>query len=325
VRNIKIQQELDLSAQLNELNIHNKHFGRYIKSPLNYIGGKYKILNQIINNFPDQYSSFVDLFAGGMNVSVNIDAKNIYVNDNLSYLVDMYKLFKSISLIEIIKHIEIQIKRFGLSKRNQTGYKNFRLHYNQNKNPLDLFVLIAFSFNHQIRFNNSHEYNNPFGRDRSSYNDKMKSNLIKFITKLQSSNYIFSSSSFENFNFTLLDKDSFIYCDPPYLITTGSYNDGKRGFKGWGSEQESQLLRKLDEINSLEIKFALSNVLSHKGKNNQILENWVNKKGYFIRHISSSYANSNYQSSKNQNKESNEVLITNYNPDKKKQFIYGVK
>ena len=133
MRNIKIQQELDFSIQLHELNIHNKDFGHYIKSPLNYIGGKYKILNQIINSFPDQYSSFVDLFAGGMNVSVNIDAKNIYVNDNLSYLVDMYKLFKSISLIEIINHIENQIKRFGLSKHNETGYKNFRLYYNQNR------------------------------------------------------------------------------------------------------------------------------------------------------------------------------------------------
>ena len=33
-----------------------------------------------------------------------------------------------------------------------------------------------------------------------------------------------------------------IYCDPPYLITTGSYNDGNRGFQDWNREKELQLL-----------------------------------------------------------------------------------
>ena len=185
-------------------------------------------------------------------------------------------------MIEIINYIENQIDKFELTKYNETGYKDFRQHYNRTKHPLDLFVLIAFSFNHQIRFNNSHEYNNPFGKNRSSYNEKMKFNLINFIAKIQLSNYIFSSLSFEKFKFNLLDKDSFVYCDPPYLITTGTYNDGKRGFKGWGVEQETLLLKKLDEINSFGMKFALSNVIDHKGKNNSILENWINKTGYFV-------------------------------------------
>ncbi len=30
------------------------------------------------------------------------------------------------------------------------------------KNPLDLYVLMCFSFNYQFRFNSAHEYNNPF-------------------------------------------------------------------------------------------------------------------------------------------------------------------
>jgi DNA adenine methylase len=290
----------------------------YIKSPLNYIGGKYKIIDQVFDKFPERCSSFVDLFTGGMNVAVNAKSDKVYVNDNLSHLIDMYKLFQKLSLFDIVNHIEMQITKFELTKFNEVGYLNFRKNYNETKYPLDLFVLIAFSFNHQIRFNNSHEYNNPFGKNRSSYNDKMKSNLIRFIRKIQSSSFIFSSLSFEDFEFTTLDKDSFVYCDPPYLITTGSYNDGKRGFKGWGIEQEVLLLNKLDEINSLGIKFALSNVLEHKGRSNSLLKAWINDKGYFVSHIDSNYSNSNYQSSKNHNKESVEVLITNYDADRKK-------
>ena len=28
-----------------------------------------------------------------------------------------------------------------------------------------------------------------------------------------------------------IDKNTITYLDPPYRLTTGSYNDGKRGFK----------------------------------------------------------------------------------------------
>jgi hypothetical protein len=47
---------------------------QFIKSPLNYIGGKYKILNQILPLLPVQVDNFVDLFAGSCNVAVNVDA-----------------------------------------------------------------------------------------------------------------------------------------------------------------------------------------------------------------------------------------------------------
>lgn len=37
----------------------------YVKSPLNYTGGKYKLLPQLLELFPKQVNTFVDLFAGG--------------------------------------------------------------------------------------------------------------------------------------------------------------------------------------------------------------------------------------------------------------------
>ena len=39
--------------------------GDLIKSPLNYTGGKFKLLPQILPLFPDNIDTFVDLFAGG--------------------------------------------------------------------------------------------------------------------------------------------------------------------------------------------------------------------------------------------------------------------
>lgn len=36
-----------------------------IKSPLNYTGGKFKLLPQILPLFPNDINTFVDLFGGG--------------------------------------------------------------------------------------------------------------------------------------------------------------------------------------------------------------------------------------------------------------------
>ncbi len=43
---------------------------KYIKSPLNQIGGKYKLLNQIVRYFPKNIDTFYDLFAGGCDVAI---------------------------------------------------------------------------------------------------------------------------------------------------------------------------------------------------------------------------------------------------------------
>lgn len=62
----------------------------YIQSPLNYIGGKYKILPQILPLFPSRIRTFVDLFCGGCNVGINVSADRTIFNDNISYLIDLY-------------------------------------------------------------------------------------------------------------------------------------------------------------------------------------------------------------------------------------------
>ncbi|MEN9881033.1 MAG: hypothetical protein RLZZ308_216 [Candidatus Parcubacteria bacterium] len=292
----------------------------FIKSPLNYIGGKYKILNQILPYFPNNINNFVDLFAGGCNVGINVKANKVYFNDNLTYLIEMYKVFQSNSVEATLEHIEGRIKQFDLSLTNEEGYKKMRKLYNEQKNPLDLFVLVAYSFNHQIRFNGNHEFNNPFGRERSSFNNKMKQNLERFLLKLKKTKTDFSNICFETFDFSFLSSDDFVYCDPPYLITTGSYNDGKRGFKGWTKKEEEALLNTLDKLDKKGVKFALSNVLEHKGKSNDILKKWVEKNPkYKINYLDFHYSNSNYQTIIRDKKASVEVLITNYNPATTKQ------
>ena len=295
--------------------VESRHSLVKLKSPLNYIGGKAKILDQILPLFPQKINNFIDLFAGGCNVGINVNANNVYLNDNLTYLIEMYKVFQKNDLDTTLNFIEKRINEFELSLTNQEGYNKIRSQYNEQKNPIDLFVLIAYSFNHQIRFNSKHEFNNPFGRERSSFNQKMKQNLENFIIRLKEMNVQFTNMCFNDFNFDNLCNKDFVYCDPPYLITTGSYNDGKRGFKGWSDIEEKQLLTLLDDLDERNVKFALSNVLDHKGKSNDILKSWVAMNSrYRINYINFHYSNSNYQTIVRDKNASVEVLITNYKP-----------
>ncbi len=294
----------------------------YICSPMNYVGGKYKLLPQILPLFPKQINTFVDLFCGGCNVGINVSAETIIFNDNLSYLIDLYTVFNTRTNEEILNHIENRIEQYNLTLTNEFGYKALRILYNEERNPLDLFVLVAYSFNHQIRFNNSHEFNNPFGRNRSGYNPRMQRNLILFLNQLRSKNTFFSCCDFDKFDYSALSKNDFVYCDPPYLITTGTYNDGKRGFTGWDDNQEIKLLSLLDDLNRNGVRFALSNVLVHKGRNNSILQEWLYEKNYHVFHLKMDYSNSNYQTIMKSRESTDEILITNYNSERQLELRF---
>lgn len=297
---VYIEKKIDRVASFDE---------PYIKSPMNYTGGKYKILEHIVPYFPKNINNFVDLFAGGLNVGINVKANTIYANDQISYLVDLYKFFQQSNTEELIESIKRRIAEFNLSQENQDGYIALRNEYNTNGSILDLFVLTCFSFNHQIRFNSKHEFNTPFGKNRSSFNPTIETNLIRFCEALHKKNIVLSTGDFLAFDFSVLGKGDLVYCDPPYLITTGSYNDGKRGFKDWTIKEDRELLNLLDTLNDRGIYFALSNVFTHKGLTNDELIEWSKK--YHVTFIDKSYANCSYHF-KDRAAKTIEVLITNY-------------
>ena len=279
----------------------------YNKSPLNYIGGKYKILPQILEYFPQDINNFIDLFAGGLDVAANVKSKKTFCNDINFYTIQIYEAMQEKSIDEILDYIDDRIEEFHLSKTNEEGYIKFRSHYNSTKNPLDLYVLVCYSFNYQFRFNGRHEYNNPFGKNRSSFNSTIRDNLVKFHANIK--DFVFSCENFKDYNISFLGKSDFLYADPPYRITVGSYNDGKRGFEGWSKEDDIILFNRLDDLNSRGVKFALSNVSEHRGQTNDELVLWAKK--YNVNHIEKNYNNSSYQV-KDKNSVTTEILVVNY-------------
>ena len=292
---------------------------KYVKSPMNYTGGKYKLLHQIEPLFPEDINLFVDLFTGGGNIAVNVKANKIVANDCEENIIGIYQTFQKYDNVdELIGQIEEIIKTYGLTIDNMEAYNKFRNDYNSlktsqgNYSPLSsyninilLYVLICYSFNHQYRFNSKGEFNMPFGKERSQWNENMKNNLINFHRQIKEKDIVFLNKDFRQLKVDKLGINDFVYCDPPYLITCATYNEKD----GWNQECEEDLLNLLDELNTKKIKFALSNVLYSKGKTNDLLIEWSKK--YNVHHLDYTYQNCNYHTKDKTNK-SDEVLITNY-------------
>ena len=284
---------------------------KYIKSPLNYVGGKFKLLPQLLELFPKDINTFVDLFGGGGNVAVNVEAKHIIYNDIMFHVPEMLTEFRSCGATECLRRIDKYIESYNLTQENKEGFLHLRKLYNS-ANPMDpimLYVLICYSFNYQIRFNSKLEYNGSFGKDRGSFNPALREKFVAFVDRLQEIDIQFLSKDFRQVDITGLGKNDFVYCDPPYSVACAVYNDGKRGFNGWTEADDIKLFEILDTLDRAGVKFALSNMLESKGNSNDLLKEWAVK--YNIRHLASSYSNCSYQRGSRESKDL-EILITNY-------------
>lgn len=253
------------------------------ESPLNYIGSKAKIIKDINIYSPKRFSKFIDAFGGGFNVGINIKAKTVIYNDINYFVKELVESFRINDTYQYLQYIKKMINKFGLEKSNAESYQKARAYYNampeDKRDARLLFTIILYGYQQQIRFNGNHEFNNPVGM--RWFNDKVLEKMISFSRTIKEKNYIFlcdDYSKLENY----IDSETFVYMDPPYKLTTGSYNDGKRGFNGWNDILESKLFNYADILTKNNIPFMLSYVIEHKGKKNQNLIDWVLSNNYKI-------------------------------------------
>lgn len=300
-----------------------------IPSALNYTGGKYKLLSQILPLFPKDADKVVDLFCGGCNVGINVNCNKVQFNDSNRYLMGLLDTFRRLSKENIFIWLYNTIEKYnlslvskngyeyygcesskGLGSYNKNGYNKLRKDFNSKKERDDeyylmLYLLIVYSFNNQLRFNKKGEFNLPVGK--RDFNSKMQEKLERFIDRIKNGDYCFTNKDFREVEIDGFTDKSFFYADPPYLITCATYNEGD----GWTEKDEYDLLSYLEELDKSGIRFALSNVLESKGKKNDILDEWIKKnKKFKAISLNYDYTNSNYHTERNGI--TKEVLVINY-------------
>ncbi len=272
------------------------------ESPLNYTGSKAKMATLINGHAPKNYRTFVDAFGGGFNVGININASRIIYNDINHFVSDLVSSFKKENTYDYILYLKRIIRKFGLEPKNAESYANVRDYYNsfppKKRDPKLLYAVILYGFNQQIRFNGNHDFNNPVGM--RWFNDKMLEKMISFARVIKEKNVFFESKNYLDISHEI-DENTFTYFDPPYMLTKGSYNDGKRGFHGWNVDSEIDFFKFIDSLNTNRKPVMISYVSEHKGKQNFHIDEWINKGGYNLIQVDPSLGNSR-----------KEIIITNY-------------
>ncbi len=302
---------------------NNKKYIR--RSPLFYVGDKYKLMGQLKSFFPKKINNFYEPFTGGGTVFINVKAKKYFLNDIDRNLVNIHRVliksatdqeafFGKIERIvnkynlsysytkDIVPHsLKKKFKKTYYARFNKKGYEllKHRINRAEDKEPLILYVLLIYGFNRMFRFNSGGKFNLPVGN--VDFNRNVANALNAYFSFVTKANIQLTSMDFKNFfKDKIFSKDDFVYLDPPYLITDSEYN------KLWNKQQELFLLDLLDNLNRKSVKFALSNVTDYNGKKNNILTEWAQK--YNIHPINSHYIN--YHN--NGKKQIKEILITNY-------------
>lgn len=298
-----------------------------IKSPLNYTGGKYPIVDQLMNKYPKNIKTFYDIFSGGANVGINSNSDKIICIDNNPQLISLMNFLKKNDYYELVDYLDKMIDKFSLSNTYLNGYEYYNCNssngvgsYNKegflklreaynlaDEKDDDLFLLlIIFSFNNQIRFNTKGEFNLPVGK--RDFNGSLRKKLYDFMLALKNKNITFVNEDFTDINLDKVDiENDYFYLDPPYYLGLATYNENG----GWTEKDEKKLLDFLSLCDSKGIRFGLSNVIEHKGKKHEMLINWCLSNSFNINYINYSYKNSNYHI-KNRDQITKEVFITNY-------------
>lgn len=304
-----------------------------VLSPVNYIGGKGRLIPQLQPLLQPAGSApldcFVDVFAGGCTVGANVTAGKVIFNDTNAPLISLMRFLVDNDTDDVITRVESRIADYGLSDTHRLGYSAFQaesssglasynkpgyLRLRDDYNHLDpdapdrdllLYLLIIFGFNNQLRFNRQGQFNLPVGK--RDFNAKMRRKLELFHERLKSIDHSFLTGDFRDMNIAATPQNTLFYCDPPYLITLASYNE--RG--GWSETDEHDLLDFLDAVAASGRRFALSNVTHAKGQSNDILTRWLDKRNVTTHTLSMSYRNSNYQRLRSDSP-TVEVLVTSF-------------
>ena len=162
-----------------------------------------------------------------------------------------------------------------------------------------LYLLLIYGFNHMLRFNGKGVFNLPVGN--VDFNHNVSEALTDYFHLLSQKQVIWHNEDYRNFLSNIsFENDDLVYLDPPYLITFSEYN------KLWNEDTERDLLRILDNLNVLGIRFAISNVTHYRGRTNTLFLEWSEQ--YHSHSIKSNYISFN----DNSIKKFSEVLVTNY-------------
>ena len=204
--------------------------GMIIAPPLKWAGGKRWLLPRLRSLWQDHSERrYVDPFCGGLAIPLGLRPKRALLNDVNPHLINFYT--------QLQNGLSLSIKPRNVSE----SYYSYRERFNKLVMASDantaeaaqlFYYLNRTCFNGLCRFNQSGEFNVPFGQHKTITYDRDFSQY---------------QSAFRNWTFTTgdlaalqIEAGDFVYADPPYDVEFTTYSAG--GFSWEDQVRTAELL-----------------------------------------------------------------------------------
>ena len=244
-----------------------------------WVGGKRQLMFELLKNMPENYNRYFEPFIGGGALFFELQPDNAYISDMNEELINLYKVVRD-NVDELVADLQKHdiSKEYFMEIRNidrTEEYKNW-----SNIQKASRFIYLNRTcFNGMYRVNSKGEFNVPFGHYK---NPRIldENNLINCSNLLQK-----TEIKHADFSEILkkIKKGDFVYFDPPYvpLSETSSFTSYTKD--GFDIDMQFKLRDVCDELDSIGVKFLLSN--SDTKLVNELYENYNIKKVFASRQI----------------------------------------
>nr|WP_229639967.1 DNA adenine methylase [Waterburya agarophytonicola] len=222
---------------------------------LKWVGGKRKLLPELVKRLPQKYETYYESFMGGAALFWHLQPEKAVLSDINLELVNTYQCVKN-NVEELI--IDLQQHYYDQEYYYQIRNCDRLPEYSQwtNIQRASRFIFLNKTcFNGLYRVNSKGQYNVPFGRYK---NPKIidADNLRACSNSLQKTKIL--NSSFLDLESKITPED-FVYFDPPYIPLNATSNFTNYSKEGFDNKMQIALLNLCQRLDRQGVKFMVSN------------------------------------------------------------------
>ena len=239
------------------MNVHPNFLLKNKPKPiLKWAGGKSSLLPKFLENFPQNFETYLEPFLGGASVFLSLSPRiPAIINDSHPELFNLY------SVLSLFPQELCEILDTYAAQYSQEFYYDLRKSKIENsiERAARTLFLNKTGFNGLFRHNSKGEFNVPFGKRQKCPTLYDLKNILLVSAKLRQAKLF--QYDFEVI-FSMSKAGDFIYCDPPYepLSRTSSFNHYQGG--GFSQYDQKRLYSCAKEAASRGVMVAISNSCS---------------------------------------------------------------
>lgn len=226
---------------------------------LKWVGGKRQLLSEIIPLIDESCDNYVEPFIGGGAVLFRLQPKKAIINDYNTELINVYKTVRDDldGLVALLKkHEKYNSSDYYYEVRALDRTPDFDKMSNSEK-AARIIYLNKTCYNGLYRVNSLGQFNSPYGKYKNP--NIVNEVVLRAISKYLNGNEISIRSGDYKDVLNDIEKNSFVYLDPPYMPISSSssftgYTEG-----GFGYDKQVELKEECDKLNSKGVHFLQSN------------------------------------------------------------------